>query len=191
MLEEFRGCIFEEVVAGVGEFEGVCVWEACLESCEEFVGREAPVLHTPDELDGVIFEECKLLFDVCECLVALVCGAEGDILDELMNGDAIFPGVIGCEVAGFGCGCEGFGGGHNECGLGEGIEPLESKFSEERDAAGGDAEGDGGAAEGAGVHEDEALEECWVLCGSAHPDCSAPVMCEECDVVELQVLDEL
>lgn len=64
-------------------------------------------------------------------------------------------------------------------------------MSEEWDPAGGDAEWDGGAAESTGVHEDEALEAVGMGSGTAHSDGSAPVVCEEGDILEIEELDEL
>lgn len=104
MLQEFFRGIFEDVVAGVWKLQRVCFGEAGLESGEEFVGCEAPVLHPPDELYGVVLELSESLFDAAEGSVAGMGLVKWNILNELSDGDAISPGVIGGEVAGFGGG---------------------------------------------------------------------------------------
>ena len=63
LLEKFFRGVFKEIVAGVWKLECVSFGEASLESSEEFMRCEAPVLHAPNKLDGMILEQGKSLFD--------------------------------------------------------------------------------------------------------------------------------
>ena len=186
----FRG-IFKDVVAGIVEFQSVCFGEASLEAGEEFMGSEAPVLHTPDKLDWVIFELSKPLLDLTERGIAGVRLVEWDIVHELSNGDATGPRVIRCEVAGFGGRRERFGDGHYSCGAGKQVEPLNAQLSEEGNAAYCYAKRYGGAAKSTGVHEDKAVEAVGMESGTAHSDGATPVVCEERDILQIEELDKL
>ncbi len=191
LREEFVRSVLEDVVTGLRQSEHFSTGKAGAEAFKEFRGSEAPVLQAPDELQRVIHELFQSVLDTTQSRMAVVPGRQRDILHKFVDRDPIGPGVVGGEVACAGGLCEWLDDGHGQGSAGEQVESTDAELAGEWDATGSNSQWNRLTAECPGVHQDEAVKASGQGSGAAHADGPAPVVAEECDVLQVQHSDEL
>ena len=122
LSEQFVRSVFEDVVAGLREFQRTSIRKAAAEFAEEIMRREAPVFHSPDQLHRMIAEFFQRLLDFRQRGIAAMRWLERYVLHELMHGNPMSPRIIRGDKASPRSRAEWFFNGHRQGGAGEQIE---------------------------------------------------------------------
>src|SRR5690606_13506044 len=93
------GLVFQHIVTGVIENQGLRLGQALLETCQE-MGIEDKITQAPDQ-------QCRALGKFAQTLSGLfhqrpgsIARTQRDILHEAQGSNAMGPGIVGCDIGG-------------------------------------------------------------------------------------------
>jgi len=186
--EALRAGVFKKEVTGIGQFVEGRMGNQFPPALQK-KGREAEVLHPPDDAGRFVPQLVEIFRDRSQCRVGWVFRVHGDVPHKLVNGETIAVAAVGQEIALLDVGRESAGGRHEQCRAKKTIEVLVDTAADDGLAAQVDAPGDFFRGKGGGVGQDDAFDPVWVVNGEFHAYGTTPVMGEQTDFVDFERIE--